>query len=117
MACINCAKIRSLVLHGKMAEAAGLTVETLREKIGFKPEPVESTVEGLRTTVVIDAESDHRQQGTGPLALSIPDLVDHLQTMTDPQAVETLLVGERAGRARAGALAALESRRDALLAG
>lgn len=60
MACVNCKKIRSLVLHGKMAEAAGLTVETLREKVGFKAEPVESNDEGLLTTVTVDAESDHR---------------------------------------------------------
>lgn len=38
MACLNCAKIRAAILHGKMAEAAGLTVEALREKIGFKVE-------------------------------------------------------------------------------
>ena len=36
MACVNCAKIRSAILHGKMAEAAGLTVTALREKIGIK---------------------------------------------------------------------------------
>lgn len=35
MACKNCAKIRSAILHGKMAEAAGLTVTALREKIGL----------------------------------------------------------------------------------
>ena len=60
MACVNCQKIRTAILHGKMAEAAGLTVEVLREKIGFK-EPVESTVEGLRATISIDAEADHRK--------------------------------------------------------
>lgn len=60
MACVNCKKIRSLILHGKMAAAAGLTVETLREKAGVK-EPVESTVEGLRTTIVVDADADHRR--------------------------------------------------------
>lgn len=32
MACVNCNKIRTAILHGKMAEAAGLTVEALREK-------------------------------------------------------------------------------------
>lgn len=37
MACKNCQKIRTAILHGRMAEAAGLTVKTLREKIGFKP--------------------------------------------------------------------------------
>jgi hypothetical protein len=48
MACTNCAKIRSAILHGKMAEAAGLTVEALREKVGLKaeaPEPVEVAAE------------------------------------------------------------------------
>lgn len=39
MACQNCAKIRSAILHGKMAEAAGLTVEALREKIGLNTAP------------------------------------------------------------------------------
>ncbi len=61
MACVNCKKIRDAILHGKMAEAAGLTIDTLREKVGFKPQPVESTVEGLRTTIVIDAGADHRK--------------------------------------------------------
>ena len=37
MACINCGKIRSAILHGKMAEAAGLSVKVLREKIGLDP--------------------------------------------------------------------------------
>ncbi len=41
MACQNCHKIRTVILHGKMAEAAGLTVDALREKIGWKAdEPV-----------------------------------------------------------------------------
>ena len=35
MACVNCAKIRTALLHGKMADAMGLTVEALREKIGW----------------------------------------------------------------------------------
>lgn len=36
MACQNCHKIRAAILHGKMAEAAGLTVDKLREVIGLK---------------------------------------------------------------------------------
>lgn len=35
MACKNCSKIRAAILHGKMAEAAGLTVDALREKLGL----------------------------------------------------------------------------------
>ena len=60
MACKNCGRIRSAILQGKMAEAAGLSIETMREKFGISAEPVETTVEGLRTTIVIDAEADHR---------------------------------------------------------
>lgn len=60
MACANCKTIRDLLLHGKMAAAAGLTVETLRDKIGFKPEPVENIIEGLRTTMVVDPSANHR---------------------------------------------------------
>ncbi|WP_305096477.1 hypothetical protein [Croceibacterium aestuarii] len=37
MACQNCEKIRTAILHGKMAQAAGLTVEALREKFGLSP--------------------------------------------------------------------------------
>lgn len=40
MTCVNCHRIRSAVLQGKMAQAMGITVETLREKIGLgKPAP------------------------------------------------------------------------------
>lgn len=43
MACVNCNKIRTALLHGKMADAVGLTVDALREKIGWtvdEPAPV-----------------------------------------------------------------------------
>lgn len=36
MACKHCQEIRDAILHGRMAEAAGLTVEKLRESIGWK---------------------------------------------------------------------------------
>lgn len=62
MACKNCQTIRDLILHGKMADAMGLTVDTLREKIGFKVVEPDSTVEGLRYSVAIDSESDHRKE-------------------------------------------------------
>lgn len=35
MACVNCKRIRDAILHGKMAEAAGITVEALRSKLGL----------------------------------------------------------------------------------
>lgn len=55
MACVNCQKIRSAILHGKMAEAAGLTVETLREKIGWKSDDVS---ESTAIVVVEDQDAD-----------------------------------------------------------
>lgn len=63
MGCVNCKKIRDAIMHGKMAEAAGLSVEALREKFGIKAEPVEDTTEGLRTTMTVDAGADHRKGG------------------------------------------------------
>ncbi|WP_293921142.1 hypothetical protein [Sphingobium sp. UBA5915] len=65
MACVNCQKIRSAILHGKMAEAAGLTVEALRAKFNIA-NPHEETVEGLRTTIAIDPASDHRAEEAKP---------------------------------------------------
>lgn len=65
MACKNCHQIRSLILHGKMAQAAGLTVDTLREKIGFKTVEEDNTVEDLRYSMSIDAASDHRKASDG----------------------------------------------------
>lgn len=47
MGCVNCDKIRKAILHGKMAEAAGLTVDVLREKFGLK--------EGQPTDGFVDA--------------------------------------------------------------
>lgn len=38
MACVNCTKIRSAILHGKMADALGLTVDMFREKMGLSVE-------------------------------------------------------------------------------
>jgi hypothetical protein len=35
MKCINCDKIRTAILHGKMAEAAGLALDVFREKMGL----------------------------------------------------------------------------------
>lgn len=71
MACKNCQTIRDLILHGKMADAMGLTVETLREKIGFKVVEPDSTVEGLRYSVAIDAGADHRAVEVTPVPPSL----------------------------------------------
>jgi len=47
MACKHCQEIRDAILHGRMAEAAGLTVEKLRESIGWKsPEMDDSAIGG-----------------------------------------------------------------------
>ena len=61
MACVNCDKIRAAILHGKMAEAAGISLDALREKFGLKVVHDDVTVEGLRSNVSIDAGADHRK--------------------------------------------------------
>lgn len=52
----------------------------------------------------------------GPLDGSVDDLTAHLATMDDADEVQKLIDAETAGKSRKGALAALEARRDELLA-
>lgn len=52
----------------------------------------------------------------GPLDQSVDDLTAHLETLTDADEVQKLLDAEVAGKSRKSAVAALEARRDALLA-
>lgn len=52
----------------------------------------------------------------GPLDGSVDDLSAHLATVDDPDAIQALIDAETAGKSRKGALAALEARRDELLA-
>ena len=52
----------------------------------------------------------------GPLDQSIPDLEKHAAGMDDADEVQKLIDAETAGKSRAGAIAVLEARRDALLA-
>lgn len=68
MACKNCAKIRSAILHGKMAEAAGLTVTALREKIGIKAEEPVVVKQEFTMAGVIDADDVEKLVATGKAA-------------------------------------------------
>lgn len=52
----------------------------------------------------------------GPLDLSIPKLTEYLAGVDDADEVQKLIDAETAGKSRDGALAALEARRDELLA-
>ena len=52
----------------------------------------------------------------GPLDGSVDELTAHLATVDDVDAVQKLIDAETAGKSRKGALAALEARRDELLA-
>lgn len=51
-----------------------------------------------------------------PLEGSIPELTKHVEGVTDVDEVQKLIDAETAGKARSGALAVLEARRDELLA-
>jgi len=52
----------------------------------------------------------------GPLDGSVEDLTAHLAGVTDADEVQKLIEAETAGKSRKGALAALEARRDEILA-
>lgn len=52
----------------------------------------------------------------GPLDQSVEKLTAYLETVTDADDVEKLIEAETAGKSRSGALAALNARRDAILA-
>lgn len=59
---------------------------------------------------------DGNTAASGPLDGSVADLEAHIATLDDPDAIQALIDAETAGKSRKGALAALEARRDELLA-
>lgn len=62
MPCVNCARIRAAILHGKMAEAAGLSVQALREKLGLEQPPVVA----VEADPADEAASDDAEAGEQP---------------------------------------------------
>lgn len=60
--------------------------------------------------------TDDTPSEPGPLDGSVDELSAHLETVTDADEVQALIDAETAGKSRKGALAALEARRDELLA-
>jgi hypothetical protein len=52
----------------------------------------------------------------GPLDLSVDDLTVHIAGVDDADDIQALIDAETSGKSRKGALAALEARRDELLA-
>lgn len=63
-----------------------------------------------------DDKAEASASEPGPLDGSVDDLTAHLETVTDPDEVQALIDAETGGKSRKGALAALEARRDDLLA-
>lgn len=117
MACKNCQTIRDLILHGKMADAMGLTVETLREKIGFKVIEPDSTVEGLRYSVAIDADADHWKAIIGGGAPEITPVPPSLSGKTKAELLEIAALEEvstEEGATNAEIIEAIESKRRGL---
>jgi hypothetical protein len=60
--------------------------------------------------------TDGKVSEPGPLDQSVEKLTAWLEGVTDADEVEKLIAAETAGKSRAGAITALEARRDALLA-
>lgn len=63
-----------------------------------------------------NAELKSAASEPGPLDQSIEKLTEYLEGVTDADEVQKLIDAETAGKSRAGAITALEARRDALLA-
>lgn len=63
-----------------------------------------------------DAQAPEDDVQPGPLDGSVDDLAEHLATLNDVDEVQKLIDAESAGKARKGAISALEARRDELLA-
>lgn len=76
MACVNCAKIRAAILHGKMAEAAGLSAQALREKFGLTPQ----------STQIGDLEYIATEDGTiGPVGPDASEMTGNGESADAPE--------------------------------
>jgi hypothetical protein len=62
------------------------------------------------------ADDEEEVKEPGPLDKSVPDLTDHLETITDAAEIDKLIEAEKAGKSRISALAALDARKTALAA-
>lgn len=85
--------------------------EAMIERVGYD----------ILTVTDADAEAAARKQGwgavgethsKGPLDGSVKDLIAHLSDVDDAKVIRALIADEKAGKTRAGALAALEARLD-----
>jgi hypothetical protein len=83
MSCQNCSKIRAAILHGKMAEAAGLAIDVFREKMGL-------SVEG---EPLIDAATLPSLSGKTKaelLAIAADEKVDVEEGATNPEIIDAI---------------------------
>jgi len=91
--------------------------QTLWIEVGQSVSIASAAVKAKPSDVVEgEAPEDERKSEPGPLDGSVDDLTDHLATLTDVDEVQKLIDAETAGKSRKSAIAALESRRDELLA-
>ena len=96
---------------GKPADQAdrdASEVETLRERV--------ATLEAENGSLRAALEAGKVAQEPGPLDGSIDELTKHLEGVSDVDEVQRLIDAENGGKSRAGAIKALEARRDELLA-
>lgn len=78
MACQHCRKIRTAILHGKMAEATGLTVAALRQKIGWKTPPEDQPVlDGMtKAELLTVADAEGADAKTSDTKADIADAIE-----------------------------------------
>jgi hypothetical protein len=72
------------------------------------------TVAGAKADDDDGGEGNDGNEGNGPLDGSITQLKEHLETVDSIEDLDALGTAEAAGKARAGALDAIQARRDAI---
>lgn len=98
-------------------EAADARVERLRAELAAAEEAVAKVADA--SPADLEPEKPRRSdtppaQEPGPLDGSIEALTAHLETINDVSAIDALIAGEKGGKSRVGALAALDARKAAL---
>lgn len=94
-----------------------LSGEVLLEKGGiWEGDVSDGELASAKSTGFFQVDGDGSGSEPGPLDQSIDKLTEYLAGVNDADEVQKLLDDETAGKSRAGAISALEARRDELLA-
>lgn len=99
---------------GKDAAADSGAIDALKAQLEGKLALVDERLAELNEKLAQATKPATEQPEPGPLDQSIPDLTTYLDTIGDVGAIDALIVAEKGGKSRSGALEALEVRKAAL---